>query len=61
MNDHTPASKSLCVLPPIVPMPLPHRTASGTVAESSLVPIGITDAGNTTGHGPILTCASTVH
>lgn len=36
-------------------MPEPHKTASGTVAESPLVLIDITDSDDVTGHGLIFT------
>ena len=36
-------------------MPEPHRTASGTVAESPLILIDITDRSGLTGHGLLFT------
>ncbi len=61
MIDQPPAIKSLRVRSLIVPLPLSHKTASGTVAESPLVLVDITNTGDTTGRRLILTCASTVH
>ena len=55
MSNRTPTIKKLRVRPLIVPMPEPHKTASGTVAESPLVLIDITDSDNVLGHGLLFT------
>ena len=55
MSNNTPTIASLHVRALIVPMPHPHKTASGTIAESPLVLIDITDTDNVVGHGLLFT------
>ena len=55
MSKSFPQISALSVRAVIVPMPHPHKTASGTVSESPLILIDVTDNDGITGHGLIFT------
>lgn len=50
-----PTLRSFRVRPIVVPMPEPHRTASGVVSSSPLVLVDVTTSEGTVGHGLVFT------
>src|SRR3990172_9310725 len=55
MTESAPTIRGLRVRCARVPVEPPHRTASGTVAESPLVLIDVTTDGGVIGHGIVFT------